>query len=136
MQKFYIYAMLDGLLQSTLLIALLNYFTSTAWSYSIADVFVLMFFVIVSTVSSLGLFQKRRGKLWKIHLIRSATFIFVNSCYFVNQISLQLRFFPIPQRELNNAEGLVVLIAVIAFLLLLCLESIIIGIIRKCRPCK
>ncbi len=135
MHKFGIFSIADGIFQGILLVLLLNYITSTAWSYSASDMPVLIIFAVLSLVGNLVLCLKESNRLWQNYLLRSVFFGCVMLIYFVNQITMHLRLFPIPQRELSDGEGFVILIAVLAFLLLLAIECAI-DILRKLRNRK
>lgn len=122
----------DGIFQGILLVVLLKYIMSTVWSYSVADIPVLLILTVLSVFSSLFLLQKASDKLWKHYLLRGVFFVLMCILFFVNQLTLRLWLFPVPQRELADAEGIVISIAVLVFVFLFTAESVF-GAIWKCK---
>lgn len=122
MNKSIAYAMIDGIIQGMLLELLLNYITSTIWSYSIIGITGAVAFIALSAVSTVFLLIKAPNKSWKNYLMSSMFFIAMGVILFINKITLKIRLFPVPQREMNDAEGIIIIIAIILFLVLLVIE--------------
>lgn len=132
MHKSFIFSMLDGICQGVLFAILLKYITSTVWSYSVADISVFLILAVLSVFSSLFLLRKAVNPLWKYYLLRGVFFILICILFFVNQFTLRLWLFPVPQRELTDAEGIVIFIAVLVFVFIFTAECVL-GTIWKQR---
>ena len=130
MNKTMVLSMIDGIIQGILLELLLNYTTSTIWSYSIIGITGLLAFIALSAVSTVFLLIRVSNKLWKNYMLSSLFFIVMVVMLFVNKITLKIRLFPIPQREMNDAEGIVIIIAITLFLSFLIVERVF-GLIWK-----